>query len=387
LSLFSLASIPIFSIFLILIFILQILNFEKRISKNQVANYDWSILGILGGLLPLARPEAVIVSILGGAFIYFLTRRHEKRVALRQLAVYTGVFIAIAAPYYIYLFLQTSQLIPSSVFARSVLYLRGNVLLKLAKSLSPYWRYWMVNLLYVASFLGLIFMRGTKLIGKTTKYFFLGFILAFLPIWFIGLEPRYITSAFPVLTLLSAYCVFYIISNLMRRKSTKLLLIVLLIIAVSIELTGSIHVLRDTPRYSPDTVLEKGLATFLNAKCKNNQPILTYEVQEQYYLKCPILSMDGIIGGEINPFFARKSNLIDFLMEYKPRFFVNSDILKLRKEYSHTVLRHLSVIDSNLRIGQRYSVDGIVFTKVLQNQRPCPRWFNCWRSVYVINYQ
>jgi len=374
--------------FLVSLFILKLLDFNKLHLFKKLTMKDWIEIGIIAALLPLVRPEAILISLLGYLYLFVLNSRIDKKFYSRFLLSFI-IFILIFCPYYIYLGIVTHQLIPSSIAARATMHLSiFNFLESIKPLFSLYWQYLIIYFLFITSFLSFVFFKKIANTSKSNLKFLLILITLFLPIFIISGQPRYLSSIIPILTLLSAFFFYQIYFYLfLKCKFFKEIVITTSILIVIILVYSYGYVYENIPRYNLDLIFEKDAADILNKITFPDDKVLAYEAQIQYFLNSSIISLDGIVGGEILPYFRKQTDLRDFLLNYRPNYIIVSDAFKYRDEYNNTVFRWLYSEDLNIIIGNSYNIDNIIFTKIAENRKNEIAGFNQWKSIYHIQYK
>lgn len=375
--------------FLITLYVLILLNFSHLVEKKEKIVFKrWIALGLIAGLLPLARPEGLLVSLIGFFYLFFLFKNKKSKYSLKEFIPSFILFCLIFSPYYLYLASTTNQFVPSSVLARGLMYFSNMTLSQILNFLMISWQHQIIFILLIMSILGMFFLGRFK---DNLGLFFdlcLSLMIIFLSIFIVSKEPRYFSPVIPILTILSAISCYQIYLYFNRLKLTKYILVTLIFpVFVFIMGYGYLYVYKNIPRYSPELIFEKDMATFLNQVCKEEDIVLTYEIQDQYYLNCNTISLDGIVGGEILPYFGKHSDLMDFLQAYKPTFLITSRAFNYRKEYQKTVFYDLYLLDSQIDIGQSIPFGDITFIKLTYNTKVDVEGFNQWKSIYSIQYE
>ena len=144
------------------------------------------------------------------------------------------------------------------------------------------------------------------------------------------------------------------------------------------------------PVYSENIIFEKSLCNILNNLATSFEKVATYEIQTQYCLKSQTISLDGIVGGEILPYFKINSNLVDFFEKYKPSYLVLSDYIIYRNEYRNTILEDLYNRDSKVAVGSEVNISNIKFVKIAENYNDSSietkKGMRHWLSIYKLKY-
>jgi hypothetical protein len=143
------------------------------------------------------------------------------------------------------------------------------------------------------------------------------------------------------------------------------------------------------PFYSEEVIFEKELCKILNEIAKPTDKVLIYEVQAQYCLKPQTISLDGIVGGEILPYFRKRSNLVEFFERYRPSYLVIASYPLYREEYKNTIIEEIYHYNKELKIGESIKLHNITFTKIADNtdDKLKIKGMTFWESIYKIQYE
>lgn len=379
------------SILLLLIvnsFLLFLFYISEKINdlKINYNNKHYIFLGILGGLAPLTRPESLIFILVSYIWLYlFAIKKGACNIVFKKL-IFSSFLITIIINILFYgaMMLLTESLIPSSILARATLSSNGfiNVFHILA---SRFWMYKIINLFIIFSFLSLFYFSKYQSLERNKLFLLFLVLVIYLPMFFYSGEVRYISSIFSVLILLSSITIYYLIRVLMNLR--KLFFISFCIGVILVYSVGVLLIYKMIPVYDEEIIFEKNAASLLNSVSNNFDKCLAYEIQVQYFLNCQTISMDGIVGGEILPYFIKKSDLSGFLFKYKPEYFILSDAFSYRDEFKNTILYDLYINDYNIEIGQFREIKNIKFTKLFINQEEKVPGLTSWRSIYKIEYK
>lgn len=367
------------SLFLFILFdVFNHLKDQKYPIRKQLI-----LLGVAGGLTLLARPESVIFIFL--AFLWLFVQSRKLLTSISQFNFYfifsIFILIVINALYYLPLMIATRNLLPSSVLARATL-LSNSFANTIKVFLSRFWVYKIINLLILCSIFSLLIRKKLTENEQKIQLFLLISVIVYLPLLGYSGEVRYISSIFPSLVILSVLTFIFVIKKLLVAHP---LFVLGLLSNIFLIYTTTVFVIYYIiPVYSENVIFEKKAAELLNSVASPNDKCLVYKVQIQYFLNCQTLSMDGIVGGEILAYFKKKSNLIDFLKTYKPKYLIISDAFTYRKEFNNTILNDLYLRDNNVPLSGIVETDGIRFKKLFINEEPKLRGMTSWRSIYEI---
>ncbi len=324
---------------------------------------NFKLLFLLTSFLPLVRPELVILQL---ACVWTFRK---------QLTLVS--FLGQAVPYLvyaIYMFSQTGQWIPSSIFARM---LKAGADPAQAGAVKTYFAILMskpiVLLLGALSVAG--FFTKDKLL-RAFSYALLLFALASVP----SNNNRYLYSFIVLGTLI----VMWILkeTSLHRRMYFATLLLVLPVVCA---LTYSDFRMRETyleGRVSTWNIrLVPEMAEILNREMRPGETVLIYEIQGQYYLREKAVSLDGIVGGEAIP-YVRAGKIDQFISQH-------NYLVLGHGSFSGTAYEFLTKSNPQIALNESVSFRGVKFTKIGQN----PKWLNeadnryhqTWMSIYRID--
>jgi len=361
--------------------------------KEQLSYGTGIILGIIGSLALLARPDSGIALLVGyGWLLLELWKNNKRGENYNNLCVILSSFLVcfiLGGGFYFLLGIKTGQFIPTSVLARATLKSNSFSQSILKILTSHFYVYYLYFGYLCLSFLAFIFyikhrndyFRNAELI----KLLFLTAILYF-PIFLYSSETRYVSAAFPAMIILSVYSIVQIFEWFRAQKRIPLL-VALLFILFSVYSMYSYKIFTRISFYPEDIIIEKTLCNYLNPIVQPSEKVAAYEVQIQYCLNSQIISLDGIVGGEILPYFYAYSDLSDFFKKYRPNYLILSDYVVYREEYYGTILETLFKSDNDAKLGDELTIKGIKFTKMLQNEEQKMPGMRMWDSVYKINYE
>jgi hypothetical protein len=354
--------------------------FLLQLDREDARPREVFLLGAAAGLLPLARMELALACVLMFAALLLLRTRRALPFALG------GVVTSL--PYFLWSLAATGSVVPQSAGGRmigEVSYL-ANVLslgATMTRTLAP---------VGVALLLGtaVLFWRGAWRARAVWA------VAALFGVVFIVLTPRthlLVRYVFPVLVPCAVVLAAMLAQRVLEDGRHRRRLAVSLGVAAFLALYGATVVRRSysmhrsaVPVYNWDMVFERDLVNQLNAMVSPRDTVLLYEIQAQYFLNAPALSLDGIVGGEVLPYLHRGSDLSDFLREYRPRWWVANNAVFYREELKNTLLARVQKKPPPM--GGSVQEGGITFTRVLQRETEVPdRFGGGWQSVYRLDYE
>jgi hypothetical protein len=322
-------------------------------------------------LLPLVRPDALVISILGFG-VYFLSNR-EKQESLMYFLISLLPFII----YISYSYFLTGTYSSSS-------YCRSFALAEEANSIFGF-KYSLATLVsfisFPAAFLLLFQFKKPKIgIDKLTLISLLVYLIVFSFVKPIANHPeRYLA---PIFILLAMNAVVLINGNAHKlRNSYKIIFLTVAILSSSMII---IKVVKYNNSYTSNEVLEYDLAKYVNA-IEDNSKILTYEVQSRYFIedRHEVISLDGIIDGKVAPYL-ENSQLIQFMNKYKPDYWIANDAVNYRNYLSSSKL-NIVYNDDSIYLGESLIFENVKFELVAVNQEDLGQLAN-WKKIYKIEY-
>lgn len=374
----------------LIIFYYILFNINAIIKEsNNFSIKNSLLLGFVGFLCLIARPDSFIAIFLSYSWLLFKVIKNKD---LIKYFIISSIFvILLTGVFYLFLGIQTNHLIPTSILARASLKSNGfvNNIIKILTS-----RFWVYYLLFGYLLLCLLFfLLRDKIISRLaidSSFINLLFITIciYIPIFLYSSEVRYISGAFPAILVTAVVFPLFLISIL--ECSLRIRFLILFIFGFLIVYSfGAYKIFIALPIYSEDIIFEKSLCEILNKLAKPLDKVAVYEVQVQYCLKPQVLSLDGIVGGEILPYFKKKTNLLDFFEKYQPTYLVLSNYVVYREEYKNTILEEIYYNDDKIKIGESYKINNINFFKIAQNESDYNekiKGMRFWLSLYKLSY-
>jgi len=378
-------------LFLLLnLFYLVLIEIYLSFKNEKEVNYSqFILLGFLGGLSILARPEAILAIAISFLWFLFLITKVDRKNYYKKFTISFLIFLMLAGGFYLILAYQTGHLIPTSVLARATLKSNGFIQVLKKLYLNRWWVYYMFFTYLVLSFFAFIKFRKIKTDFplEPINLFFVT-ILIYLPIFMYSGEVRYISASFPALIILSTGFLMFFLESLKKQYNFYIQLFILSIcflfyIFVVLRIGGSL------PFYSEEVIFEKELCKILNEIAKPTDKVLIYEVQAQYCLKPQTISLDGIVGGEILPYFRKRSNLVEFFERYRPSYLVVANYPLYREEYKNTIIEEIYRYNKELKTGESIKLHNITFTKIAENtnDKLKIKGMTFWESIYKVQYE
>jgi hypothetical protein len=176
------------------------------------------------------------------------------------------------------------------------------------------------------------------------------------------------------------------------RRSALVALVAL--VAVAVVVVGPATALPDdaaeigTFGYSFDRITERGIAGRIDRVAPRGSSVLAYEVQDRYFLRddLRVISLDGLTDAAVAPY--RGTNLVGFLRQVRPDYWIANKAVEYRPFLAHTVLHEAYerlIADASLR---QVTIDGIEFRVVARRTTPFPVHSSGWWTLLVrLRYQ
>lgn len=331
------------------------------------------------GAACLVRPELIV-----SGFILQLLLIHRSRKKLRIIPLLVASYIP-AAAYQAWMFFHTGRFFPSSLVGRHISFTEGGGpwIDSLAATLGS-----LVSRDGFVFILGIVCLGAVAMSGKLKGSRLCDFaVLSFLAC-FVIVPPgekivRYIQPAVPVLVLRAEEVIWRmgvcsgrvarrLVPGLQRfgRTSGHAFLAPLLLLAVPWHVRDSL--LARHLEFDLDVLLLKDLSDVMEAlPADPDAAILLYEIQGQFNLPGPCISMDGIVGGEAIDFLRGRQSFREMIEENGIGYVVTANAMSYRSIYRGTPLQELYEFDLESDVGEQMTADGIRFTKLTSNP-----WFS-----------
>lgn len=376
------------SLIVCLISILILLTFY--IIQNQNNRLLW-ILGAIWSLIPLVRPEAMIIVFLNMIILYF---KHRKNREFSLKIIF--IFLLSLLPSIIYFGYSYFKLglFSSSTYCRIFMS-------KFTANALPYLYIWPITLIFTELTVLMGLFIGTFGLLKSTKnkdcrwliFFSLSAIVSFVLIFTVYSPPMHIIDAKRYILPIIPFIVIFIsigISKIMNTYKFSFSIILIALVALTLVaspclgyITSSIEL--KNRELSFDTTTEKNLIESINSFAEPNATILTFEVQDRFYLRSDlkILSMDGITDGKIAPYL-QNQDISGFLWKYKPKYWIVNNATHL-PFFSNTILGEI-VAKTGDKEGSEITIDGITFKNIKTRKDSINPEFWGYTQIYELNY-
>lgn len=373
-----------------LISILLILNYF--LIQKEKKSYIWA-LGVIWALLPLVRPESIIILFLNVFLVIFIYRKNKKDI----YALITAFLVSLIPIliYFSYSYIETG-VISASTYCRtfSLRSIAVSYPDSVYNSFYGFFTYPPVLMGFFMAIYGLVNeLKQKKNDVYWLMFLFLTVLISFILIFTIYSPlnkpldvQRYMIPAVPFIIPFISLGVSKLI-----KLSSKLKLAPVLVLFVILALV-IVPPLAFAATYSPlsqmplkfDDITEKNTVTYLNNVAGYNDTVLAFEVQDRYYLRpdLKILSLDGITDGKIAPFLS-KEDIAGFLWKYKPRYWIANKAVYLPVYYS--TLGYV-VNKTGSKEGSSIKIDGITFKNIKVRNEPLNSQFWGCTQLYELSY-
>ncbi|MFH0921218.1 MAG: hypothetical protein V1913_12760, partial [Fibrobacterota bacterium] len=344
------------------------------------------ILAVVWGLLPLIRPDAVILSGVQALLLYLQTPAYRKRItlllplSLLPFAIYCALS-----------FIKTGQWSAAGVCRAFALQESAKTIFGFHYTLQPL-RFLFTGPMAIWSLLALWgFVTGPSSGSVFQRFVWLPPALYLLMMMFLSPVTksigRYLLPALPFLFIGSGIGLYSLVQGVEGKKRLLFGMGVMAFLLFQIEALYD-----DSIRYEQkrglhfDIIMEKEVIARVNRMAAAGQTVLAYEVQDRFFLRedLNILSLDGIVDGKVAPYLAA-SDLSGFLKAYRPDYWLANEAVRYRPYLSKSLLR--AVLDTVSAVqGASATVDGITFTLVEKIETPPLPGFAGCKGIYRLSY-
>ena len=199
---------------------------------------------------------------------------------------------------------------------------------------------------------------------------------------------RYILPVMPMFIMLMTIGIKDMWSTL-KTDNNKLVQIFIIVVLVGMPILSPVRRAwaEHNRRLDFDTIVEKDIVLTINEIAVPNSTVLAYEVQDRYYLRPDIkmLSLDGITDGKIEPYL-KNVKIYEFLLKYRPRYWLANDSVKYRPYLANSVFRRaIEVFDKGA--SKEYKLGKITLTAIKKREIPDIAGFAGWKYLVKIDYQ
>lgn len=368
----------------------------------------WVPALLISGLMHLARPELIILTLVLGLYILY---RSPSRLYILTIGVISSVPLF---SFYTYMYISTGSYLSTSMSARALesaesgktwvenlsssahqIYFNGHnniylislfalvisaicmgkksfiIIFSVLLLLTPYLIFPPLN--YTGRYLIIIlpicfylfahclFVKPNHM--RSNERIIFGTILFAILAFFCALPSQY--SLFSPIRMFSTLgLVFFSAMVIFRRSYFRGFAVASMLLAALLTLSSS----HQYPGYDYDTILSKDLAAHLNPITDQSDHILLYEIQGQYYLNARCSSMDGIVGSpSILAALTGDISFEDYLTSEGISYIVTHNGMNYRRIFDDTVIEDIYSHDIENPISSVFYHGKLRLTKILTN--------------------
>lgn len=319
----------------------------------------YNLFILFGGLAYLIRPELILINFIS----LYLVFKDKKLFLLLILSTLPSI------SYHLYMYSYTGEIIPTSVLSRSVRFSDQKIIMSYISIIrnDPY----IVFQLFIIFFGALSFIKNSNNLIKISGIFgLIGVILFFSTKMF---QARYFES----FALLSMPITVYFL----EKKILKKFNVLLFIFCCSILLFKIFN-----PAYSFESTLNNRLSRHfsnkINSIISEDDKILIYEIQNQYFLKSKVISLDSRVGSEAMELMKGNENLPQLMRTENIKYIsIDKNISSLLKKDNY--IRVLSDSSDSLEIGNRITINNSTFQKIFDKDDSTEK-FKMYGDIFMI---
>jgi len=366
------------------------------LERTDLTRADAVRMGVLYALIPLVRPEAVVLVILHAGIVAITCRKRGSLVPLATALVSAAIPSVL---YFGYSWMVTGY--PSisavgrafslresapSVFGRAYSLAAFDVLLA-----------YPVIVWTTLFFVGWYWARSARL-GWGIRWFALGAFLIYVALQTVvnpaTSQGRFIRYTLAVTPLLSIFYAVGIVP-LLRFALPQRYIVMIVLVSAALCWQPLVEVQKEVVRRKNlgmtwEITTEKHAMEYINEVAEPGDAVLAYEVQPRYYLRddLKLYSLDGITDPRILPYL-EGGDLAEYLKEYKPEYWLANRSVEYRPYLQRSLLAEV-VKRTGDEVGASTTIDGITFTNIRLRQPDEPtdrlRWFAYYRQIYKLSY-
>jgi hypothetical protein len=314
---------------------------------------------ILFGLLPLIRPETILISICFQLYEY-KQRKDLKYSISTSFVAYIPLLI-----YSLYMYNHTGTFIPTSIEGRAIFALEnGDYIDRLVTTIK--------SLLRPSGLIYIVFAFSMFTLIKRVKDNIIYYIpiLIFTTLYLLSPPSQYITRYLLVILPFIIILLTYLLHDIANSKSNVKYFQLSLLSFMFLFLGATIFIKQKLTRYDDNynTVLLYDLNRVIDSIGIINSNVLIYEIQAQYNQQdIDYISADGIVGGEIFPFLKNEISFKEWLDYYDIEYIVTMNGYGYRKSLRSTELFELYQHDVENQIGSNIIIDKVELKKIFSN--------------------
>ncbi len=353
---------------------------------------DTILLAIVWGMLPLSRPDAVVLVPLQILAIWGFSSDRSAGTLVRLILLALAAAIPSAA-YFGYSLVKVGAVSVSSQC-------RGFALKEGAQQIGPIY-YSKAALGYVGAILFAILPAciGFDMLRRAGRSWLaavgMGMLILY-PIMLIFISP--VTNDLPRYFLPVAPLMVIAVGRTLSRWEVEWTgngskwwfaigaVLAMFLVRPVLSTIGEATEQR-TRGYTFHEIMEQEAAEIVNGVAKPGDTLLSYEVQDRYFLRPDVglLSLDGITDGKVAPYL-ESADMTAFIRRYRPDFWIANAAVNYRPYLRKSILYDVAdafEADTTLR---ETTVGGITFELIRRRERPMPRGFAGWTMLFALRY-
>ena len=328
----------------------------------------------VAGVLPLARPELLLVS--AAVVIYLGCTADRTRIDRLMPLV-----VAPTAVYCVYMWWSGEGLIPSSIIGRAIIareyqvpWLETMKLILADGGTRPY-----LVFLIVAAVAGVV---RPRVMGPAW------IVIAPIVAFYLLRPPapaytaRYLVPIVPALVYAAAVVLDFCVHAVSRSVQAARLDGILGGATMLCSLIAAWLLVPVGPRfsaYTPELILQQDLASAVSGIVRPEDKVLMYEIQGQFFFPGFGISADGIVGSAAHPFLLRRETFDQFVDRVGLRFIVTFNGFNYRPVFKGTPLVDLYAHDLIAAVGDDVCLGRHCYHKIVTNPH-----FSDWYEIRPI---
>lgn len=290
----------------LVLFFVSLLTYSF-IQKHLIAFF------ILGSFSYLIRPEIALLFALY-TFIFFLESIFYERKKIFGLILFSIISTLPTLIYHWYIFVNTSQILPSSVVSRATRNSEIDLFYSVAYLI---YKFPFIIIIIVSSVFIFRWIFRQLAINKSYfneyKRFLYSCIASISLLLFIILFSKSMSLRYAEFVLIPFFIILIVIFiNSLQTLPVKRSLTALIVMSLSSFAYGILN-----PVYPEESTLEvrfdQEFSNKINKIMSKGERIAIYEIQTQFYLREKVISLDGRVGNHMSSFMLGNESLIEAL--------------------------------------------------------------------------
>jgi hypothetical protein len=328
----------------------------------------------VAGILPLARPELLLVS---AAVVIYLACTADRARIVRLVPL----VVAPTALYSLYMWLSGDGLIPSSIIGRAIIareyqapWLETMRLILADRGTRPYLVFLMVAAVASVVRPRVMWPAWLVITPIVALYLLRPPAPAYTARYLVPIVPALVYSAAVVLH----SCIDAVTTSVRPLRVRRILGAATMLCS----LIGAWVLVPAGPRfsaYTPAMILQQDLAAAVSGVVRPEDKVLMYEIQGQFYFPGFGISADGIVGSAAHAFLLRRETFDQFVDRVGLRFIVTFNGFNYRPVFKGTPLVDLYAHDLIAPVGDDVCLGRHCYQKIVTNPH-----FSEWYEVRPI---